>query len=114
MDNHHGRRQERVPVEGTLRLLVKSGGAFVIGAGEIVDLSEGGCAIQVHNRAIEPDLKGRIDITVGSDSLSLPIVTRWVRAETDGWIVGCAFDEPTIENLRAIHALISERRAIFI
>jgi len=37
-----------------------------------------------------------------------------VRAEAEGWIVGCAFDDPTIENLRAIRALINERRTIFI
>jgi hypothetical protein len=114
MDNPHGRRQERVPVEGTLRLLVNTGAAFLLGSGEIVDLCAGGCAIRIRTRHIEPGLKGHIEFALGGEPLSLPIVTRWVRAEPDGWIVGCAFDEPTVENLRAVHALINERRAIFI
>ena len=35
----HGRRQERVPLQGTLRLLVKGRGGLLVGSGEILDLS---------------------------------------------------------------------------
>jgi hypothetical protein len=114
MKDAHGRRQARVRVEGTLRLLVNSGAGFLVGSGEIVDLSAGGCAMRVRNRAIVPDLKGRIEVAIAGESLSLPIVTRWVRAEPGGWIVGCFFDDLSLENKRAIHALIAETRAIVI
>jgi PilZ domain len=114
MGYDHGRRQERVRVEGTLRLLVKSGVGFLVGSGEIVDLSVGGCAIRVRNRAIEANLTGRIEVAIAGESLSLPIVTRWVRPERDGWIVGCRFDDLTVENRQAVHALIAATCAIVI
>src|SRR4051794_4020390 len=114
MTHEHGPRPTRVPVEGSVRLLVQSPSGFLIGSGEIIDLSPGGCAIRVNNRAIEAGLKGRIDVTVGGEALSLPIVTRWVRAGGDTRLVGCAFDDPTVENLRTIHALINERSGFFI
>jgi hypothetical protein len=114
MDDEHGRRQQRVRVEGTLRLLLLSGVAFLVGSGEILDLSEGGCAIRVRNKAIEANLKGRIEVALAGESLSLPIVTRWVRAEPDGWVVGCFFDDLTVENQQAVHALIAETREIAI
>ncbi len=110
----HGRRQERVPLRGTLRLLVKGRGGLLVGSGEILDLSSTGCAIRVRNRAIEPGLTGRIDVASAGESLSLPIVIRWARAKSDAWIVGCAFDDLTAENQRAVHALLRETSAIVI
>ena len=114
MDDTHGRRQERVPVEGTLRLLVTTGTGFLVGSGEIVDLSAGGCAIRVRNRAMKPDLEGRIELALAGESLSLPIVTKWIRAERGGWRVGCSFAGLTTEEQRAVHALIGETSAIVI
>ena len=95
-------------------MLVKSGAGLLVDSGEIVDLSAGGCAIRVRNRAIEPDLEGRIEVTVAGESLSLPIVTRWVRVERDRRLVGCRFVGLTTEEQRAVHALIGETSAIVI
>lgn len=114
MDEAHGRRQERVRVEGTLRLLVKSPPRLLVGSGEMVDLSEGGCAMRVRNPGIEAGLTGRLEVAIAGESLSLPIVTCWVRAESDAWIVGCLFDDLTVEIQQAVHALIAETREIVI
>lgn len=114
MGLEHGRGEERVPVGGTLRLMVKSGAGFLIASGEIMDLSPGGCAIRVEHRSMEAGLHGRVDMAIAGESLSLPIVTRWVRADSDAWIVGCRFDELTFDDRRAIHALIAETQVIAI
>ena len=114
MDDVNGRRQKRVRVEGTLRLLVKGRSGFLVGSGEIVDLSEGGCAMRVRTSGIEAGLTGRIEVAIAGESLSWPIVTRWVRAEPGGWIVGCRFDGLTVEDQQAVHALITETRSIVI
>ena len=68
------RREGRVPVAGTLRLLVKSGAGFLLAAGEIVDVSTGGCAVRVRHPEIVTDLKGRIEVSIGGQSISLPVV----------------------------------------
>jgi len=114
MGAEHGRSAERVPVEGTLRLMVKSGAGLLVGSGEIVDLSSGGCAIRVQHRSMAPGLFGRIHVEIAGESLSLPIVTRWVRPDADAWIVGCRFHELTFEDQKAIHALIAETQEIAI
>jgi hypothetical protein len=114
MDDTHRRRNERSPVEGTLRLLVSSGAALLVGFGEITSLSAGGCAIRVSNRALQPNLSGRIEVAIAGELLSLPITTRWVRAEPNGLVVGCIFDDLTFEQRRAVHALLVEVSAIVV
>jgi len=108
------RRQERIPIKGTLRLLVKSSSGFLVGRGEIVDLSASGCAMRVDNRALEAGLSGRLEVSIEGVSLSLPIVTRWVSAELDGLIVGSVFDNLTAENHREVRALLRERSGFVI
>jgi hypothetical protein len=108
------RREGRLPVAGTLRLLVKSGPSFLLASGEIVDLSAGGCAVRIGNQKVDADLKGRIEVSIGGQSTSLPVVTRWVRAEGGGWIVGCRFFELTVKERHALQDLIIETGAIVI
>ena len=108
------RREGRLPVAGTLRLLVKNGASFLLASGEIVDLSSGGCAVRIGNQKVEADLKGRIEVSMAGQSISLPVVTRWVRAEGDGWIVGCRFFELSVNERHAIQELIIETGAIVI
>jgi hypothetical protein len=102
------RREERAPVTGTLRLMVKTGAGYVVAAGEIVDLSASGCGVRVGRRKLETNLRGRIEVAIAGRSLSLPVVTRWVRIEGDSVIVGCRFFELTLQEQRAIHQLILE------
>jgi PilZ domain len=79
--------------------------------GQIVDLSVGGCAIRVH-RIIEADLAGRVQVEVAGKSMWLPVITRWVCADSRGWTVGCAFDRLTPEKQRLISTLLLERRSL--
>ena len=108
------RREKRLPVAGTLRLLLKSGAEFLLASGDIVDVSPGGCAVRIGNQKMDADLKGRIEISIAGQSTSLPIVTRWLRAEGDGWIVGCRFFELNVKERRAIQDLIIETGAMTI
>jgi len=103
------RRQERVRLGGSVRLLVDTRNGVVSTAGQIVDLSEGGCAMRVHRR-VDPGLLGRVHVEVAGTALWLPVMTRWNRADTHGWTVGCQFDRPTSEKQHAINALLLERR----
>jgi len=105
----HVRREERAPVTGTLRLMVNSDAGYVLASGEIVDLSAGGCCVRVGHRELAADLKGRIELVINGQRLSLPVVTRWVRTEPDGTsIVGCRFFELNLSEQRAIHELLLE------
>jgi len=112
MDYHHRIRQARHPVEGTLRLLMTSGSGMLIGFGEIVSISAGGCAIRVNNRTLEPNLHGRIELSIAGELVSLPVMSRWVRAEPDRLVVGCTFDGLTNDDRRVLDALLTELTAM--
>jgi len=89
--------------------MVSSGGGYVLASGEIVDLSAGGCGVRVGHRELAADLKGRIELMIGGQRLSLPVVTRWLRTEPDGTlVVGCRFFELNLSEQRAIHELLLE------
>ena len=111
MDYHHRPREAREPVEGTLRLLMTSGPGLLIGFGEIANISADGCAIRVNNRTLEPNLHGRIELTIAGELVALPVTSRWVRAEPDGLVVGCTFDRLTRDNRRVLNALLAELAA---
>src|SRR5260370_936829 len=110
-DERPRRRQQRVPLGGSVRLLIDTPDGLVTATGHIVDLSEGGCAIRVH-RPIDSNLAGRVNVEVGGRALGLPVLTRWARADARGWTVGCQFDRPTPEKQHAVRALILERRRL--
>ena len=111
MEYHHRIRQARHPVEGTLRLLMTGGSGMMIGFGEIANISAEGCAIRVNNRTLEPNLHGRIEMTIAGELVAFPVVSRWIRAEPDGLVVGCTFDALTSDNRRALNTLLAELAA---
>jgi hypothetical protein len=105
------RQQKRLRLGGSVRLLIDTADGLVITNGQIIDVSEGGCAVHVH-RPIDVNLVGRVSVEVAGQALGLPVRTRWSRADTRGWIVGCQFDRPTPEKLKAIRALMLERKKL--
>ena len=110
-DERPRRRHERIRLGGSVRLMLDTSDGLRTACGQIVDLSVGGCAIRVH-RIIETDLAGRVQVDVAGKSMWLPVITRWVRADSRGWTVGCAFDRLTPEKQQLISALLRERRAV--
>jgi hypothetical protein len=112
MEYHHRLRPARHPVEGTLRLLMTSGSGMLIGFGQITNISARGCAIRVNNRTLEPHLHGRIELTIAGELVALPVMSRWVRAEPDGLVVGCTFDGLTDDDRRVLDALLAELAAM--
>jgi hypothetical protein len=102
------RTQKRVRLAGSIRLLVDTPGGLITLAGQIIDLSEGGCALRVYRR-VDSEQVGRVHVEVAGTALWIPVVTRWARRQPEGWLVGCQFDRPTIEKQRAIRTLVLER-----
>jgi len=105
------RQQKRLRFGGSARVLIDSDDGLIMTKGQIIDLSEGGCAVHVH-RPIDVNLVGRVSLEVAGQALGLPVRTRWSRADARGWVVGCQFDRPTPEKQQAIRALMVERRRL--
>jgi len=110
-DERPRRKQKRIQLGGRVRLLIDTPNGLITTDGQIIDLSEGGCAIRIH-RPVEANLAGRINVEVAGKALGLSVLTRWARADSRGWTVGCQFDRPTPEKQHAIRVLLLERRRI--
>jgi hypothetical protein len=105
------RKHERIRVAGGVRLMADTSDGLRMLAGQLVDLSEGGCAILSQTR-IEERVAARIQVEVDGVEIWLPVVTRWARCDPRGWTIGCSFDRPVDEKQRAIRALVWERRKL--
>jgi hypothetical protein len=110
-DERRKRQHERTRLGGSVRLLIDTPDGLRTAGGQIIDLSAGGCAICLH-RSVQAQLVGRVHVEIAGKAIWLPVVTRWVRADARGWIVGCAFDRLTDDKQRAVRALLAERRRV--
>jgi hypothetical protein len=110
-DGRPQRQQKRTRLGGTVRLLVDTPDGLTSTDGQIIDLSEGGCALRLH-RPIDAHLPGRVHVVVARQAIWLPIITRWARADFRAWTVGCQFDRPTPEKQQAIRTMLCERRRL--
>ena len=99
------RRHERVPIAGEVRLLIDSSSGLLTVGGRIVDISEGGCALQLYTR-LDDGATGRVEVMIGATTVWLPIVIRWTRSDSRSWFVGAEFDRPTPEKRIVIRRLI--------
>jgi|SRR4051812_37943477 hypothetical protein len=105
------RKYERIRAAGSVRLMADTSDGLRVASGQLVDLSEGGCAILTQTR-IEELAAGRVQVEVGGMQIWLPIIVRAVRCQGRGWRIGCAFDRPTDDKQRAVRALVWERRKL--
>ena len=103
------RAHERVRVGGSVRLLLDTPTGIAIRVGQIIDLSEGGCAVRVYKRVSEGD-SGQIHMEVGGGTLSLPVVVRWARDDNHSWRVGCLFDRPPDPKRAFVRDVLERRR----
>ena len=101
------RRHERTRLGGTALLLVDPRGGLIGAKGRLVDLSEGGCQLSFR-RHVDPDLAGRVRLTVAGKVLWLPVVTRHVVSDADHWTVRCAFGALTTKKRDTLRALLFE------
>ena len=106
------RCHERFRLGGPVRLLADTPAGLVTATGEMVDLSVGGCGLRVYNREVAANLSGRVRVEILGEPVWLGVVTRWVRAQPSGWLVGCQFDRLTPEKQRAVYALLDEMRVV--
>jgi hypothetical protein len=58
---------------------------------------------------VEPHLVGRVRLPLGGQDVWIPIVTRWARAQAQGWMVGAEFDRPTREKQDLVRRFVSQR-----
>jgi len=108
-DSRLRRRQyERVPFNGQVRLMLETHAGLVTLAGNIIDISLGGCAVRVY-QPVQAHCAGRVQLELGKQGIWLPIVTRWARRDPRGWTIGMEFDRPTEEKLSAVARLIDHR-----
>jgi PilZ domain len=110
MPNVKSERQPR-PVGGVVRLLLDTPDGLITTIGQILDVSEEGCALRTH-RPVEAHVAGRVSVQVGGKATWLPIRTRWSRPDSRGWTIGCEFDRPTPEKQHAIRALLKQRQRL--
>ena len=102
------RRHERVRLGGSALLFVDPRGGLIGVRGTLVDLSEGGCQLSFR-RHVDPDLGGRVRITVAGQVLWLPVVTRQVVSDAEGhWTVRCAFGALTTKKQDTLRTLLFE------
>jgi c-di-GMP-binding flagellar brake protein YcgR len=105
------RKYERIRTPGRVRLMVDAADGLRTVSGQLVDLSEGGCAILTQTR-IDAHVAGRVQVEVGGVQIWLPVVTRSACCEGRGWRIGCAFDRPTDAKQRAVRALVWQRQKL--
>ena len=101
------RRHERVRLGGSALLIVDPRLGMIGAIGNLVDLSEGGCQLRVQRR-IDAHLAGRVRLELAGHTSWFPVVTRWVRRDSQGWTVGCAFDRLTPEKQATLHEALFE------
>jgi c-di-GMP-binding flagellar brake protein YcgR len=106
-DEHNRRRHERVRLGGRALLIVDPRLGMVGAKGQLIDLSEGGCQLRVQTH-LDAHLAGRVRLDLAGKALWLPIITRWVRRDSEGWTVGCAFDRVPAQKQDTLQAALFE------
>ncbi|MGO9876797.1 MAG: PilZ domain-containing protein [Acidimicrobiia bacterium] len=106
-DNRNLRRHQRVRLGGGALLIVDPRLGMVGAKGHLIDLSEGGCQLRVQCR-LDAHLAGRVRLELAGKVLWFPVITRWVRRDSEGWTVGCAFDRVTTEKQETLKAALFE------
>jgi hypothetical protein len=101
------RRHERVRLGGRALLIVDPRLGMVGAKGELIDLSEGGCQLRLHRR-VQAHLAGRVRIELAGKTSWFPVVTRWVRGDSAGWTIGCAFDRLTTDKQEILRNALFE------
>ena len=86
-------------------------GGLISATGRLVDLSEGGCQLRLFHH-VDPYLAARVRLDVAGQAFWMPVVTRWIRHDADGWTVGCAFDRPTAEKQIALREVLGTRHQV--
>ena len=102
------RQHERFRLGGIARLLVDHPAGLITATGRLVDLSEGGCQLRFF-RHVDLHLAARVRLEIAGENVWMPVLTRWVRRDAEGWTVGCTFDRPTAEKEQAIRAILETR-----
>jgi hypothetical protein len=80
----------------------------LIGAkGNLVDLSEGGCRLHFR-RHVDADLAGRVRLEIAGKAFWMPVLTRGVLRDGDGWSVRCMFVGLSAKKQETLRRLLFE------
>jgi hypothetical protein len=102
------RQHERFRLGGVARLVVDHPDGLITASGHLIDLSEGGCQLRFFRR-VDLHLAARVRLEVGGEAFWMPVLTRWIRRDPNGWMVGCSFDRPTEEKQLFVRALLDSQ-----
>lgn len=101
------RRHPRVRLGGSALLFVDPRRGLIGAKGNLVDLSEGGCRLHFQ-RHVDSDLAGRVRLKIGGQALWMPILTRGVLRDGDGWSVRCMFVGLSAKKQETLRRLLFE------
>src|SRR3954453_6375473 len=106
------RLHERFRIGGNVRLHLDTPDGPAPRIGQIVDLSEGGCAVHVY-KPVPSNAYGQIEVDIGGAALLLPINVRWTRQGQHRWKAGCRSDRTPDAKKAIIRDLLRRRRERF-
>src|SRR3954469_19403197 len=82
------RSDHRVRLAGDVRLILHSPAGITTRLGQLIDVSENGCALRLY-KPVAVGAVAQIDFRTKSFRLSLPAKVRWCRDDTHSFRVGC-------------------------
>jgi len=94
MDPHHApdrRQHHRVSLGGSALLTLDPGRAPISTTGQLIDVSRGGCRLQLQ-RPVEPHQPAQLRLALAGCMQWFPATISWLRRDDDGWTVGCVFE----------------------
>ena len=101
------RRHPRVRLGGSALLFVDPRRGLIGAKGNLVDLSEGGCRLHFQ-RHVDADLAGRVRLKIAGKAVWMPILTRGVLRDGDGWSVRCMFVGLSAKKQETLRRLLFE------
>ena len=103
------RGDQRVRLAGNVRLLLHSPTGIATRIGQVIDLSENGCALRLY-KPVAVNQIVQVELRVKGSLLSLPAAVRWVRNDVHSFRVGCRFEHLSPERRVALNDLLRKRR----
>jgi hypothetical protein len=101
------RAHDRVPLSGIVMLLSDPGREPFTASGHLIDVSRGGCQVHLRRR-VDPQTTAQVRLALAGDMTWFPVITTWVRQDSDGWIVGCIFEPLATPMQDALRKVIAE------
>ena len=94
MEPHHAddrRQHRRVSLGGSALLTTEPGRAPNSTTGQLIDVSRGGCRLQLQT-PVEPHQPAQLRLALAGGMHWFPVIISWLQQDDDGWTIGCVFE----------------------